>query len=216
MATHKRKRVVLSIKDKLEVCCLSKKVSWRLLLTIAAAVLVKHVHWLTPNTDLDQPLRQIAATFGVGKSTVYDIIKNEEKLKTFQTEVEDGDCIKKRKIVRRADFSELDRAVYLWFVKERCKGTPISKPLLMAKATQLYPHIYPDDPDNSKFKGGTGWLKRFRDRHGVRSLSMQGESMSAAIIDVEPFKKKFQELVEESGLSREQVFNCDESGLYWN
>ncbi len=85
----------------------------------------------------------------------------------------------------------------------------------MAKATQLYPHIYPDDPDNSKFKGGTGWLKRFRDRHGVRSLSMQGESMSAAIMDVEPFKKKFQELVEESGLSREQVFNCDESGLYW-
>ncbi len=73
---------------------IKKKVSWRLLLTIAAAVLVKHVHWLTPNTDLDQPLRQIAATFGVGKSTVYDIIKNEEKLKTFQTEVEDGDCIK--------------------------------------------------------------------------------------------------------------------------
>ncbi len=37
---------------------IKKKVSWRLLLTIAAAVLVKHVHWLTPNTDLGQPLRQ--------------------------------------------------------------------------------------------------------------------------------------------------------------
>ena len=37
---------------------IKKKVSWRLLLTIAAAVLVKHVHWLTPNTDLGQPLPQ--------------------------------------------------------------------------------------------------------------------------------------------------------------
>ncbi len=82
----------------------------------------------------------------------------------------------------------------------------------MAKATQFYPHIYPDDPDNSKFKGGTGWLKRFRDRHGVRSLSMQGESMSAAIMEVEPFKKKFQELVEESELSREQVWQVGSIG----
>ncbi len=61
MATGKRKRVVLSIKDKLQVCCLSKKkVSWRLLLTIEAAVLVKHVHWLTPNTDLGQPLTKFS------------------------------------------------------------------------------------------------------------------------------------------------------------
>ncbi len=37
---------------------IKKRVSWRQLLTIAAAVLVKHVHWLTPNTDLGQPLRQ--------------------------------------------------------------------------------------------------------------------------------------------------------------
>ncbi len=37
---------------------IKKKVSWRLRLTIEAAVLVKHVHWLTPNTDLGQPLRQ--------------------------------------------------------------------------------------------------------------------------------------------------------------
>ena len=64
---------------------------------------------------------------------------------------------------------------------------PSEGPLLMMKAMQLYPHIYPDDPDNRKFKGGTGWLKRFRDRYGVRSLSMQGESLSAAIMEVEPF-----------------------------
>ena len=52
----------------------------------------------------------------------------------------------------------------------------------------------------------------FLNRHGVGSLSMQ---VSAAIMEVEPFKKRFQEVLEERGLSREQVFNADESGLYW-
>ena len=81
--------------------------------------------------------------------------------------------------MRRSDFQELDRAVYFWFIQQRCKGTPISGPLLMSKSLQLYPLVNPDEPDPSTFKAGTGWLKRFKNRHGVRALSVQGESLSA-------------------------------------
>ena len=68
-------------------------------------------------------------------------------------------------------------------------GTPINGPLLMSKALQMYPLVYPDS-DPSTFKAGTGWLKRFRDRHGIRALSVQGESFSAATDTVNPFKEK--------------------------
>ena len=51
--------------------------------------------------------------FDVGKSTVHDIVKNKAKLQTFLTDIQEGDCIKKRKVVRRSDFQELDEAVYL-------------------------------------------------------------------------------------------------------
>ena len=61
----------------------------------------------------------VAAKFNVGNSTVYDIVKNKAKLQAFGREIEDGDCIKKRKIARSADLHELDRAVYLWFVQQR-------------------------------------------------------------------------------------------------
>ena len=37
-------------------------------------------------------------------------------------EINEGDCIKKRKTVKRSDFTELDKAVYLWFIQQRCKG----------------------------------------------------------------------------------------------
>ena len=52
----------------------------------------------------------------------HDIVKSESKLRSFMKEIEDGDCIKKRKIVRRADLDLVDKAVYLWFIQQRCKG----------------------------------------------------------------------------------------------
>ena len=72
-----------------------------------------------------KPLANVAALFNIGKSTVHDIIKNEDnedKVQTFLTEVQDSDSIKKRRIVRRSDYDELDKAVFLWFVQQRCKG----------------------------------------------------------------------------------------------
>ena len=48
-------------------------------------------------------LANVAALFNIGKSTVHDIIKNEDnevKVRTFLTEVQDGDSIKKRKMSR--------------------------------------------------------------------------------------------------------------------
>ena len=97
----KRKRVVLTIEDKLKICDLVKN---------------------------GRSLTSVAVEFNVGKSTVHDIVKNKAKLQTFLTEIQDGDCTKRR-IVRRANLDALDKAVYLWFVQQRCKGTPISGPL---------------------------------------------------------------------------------------
>ena len=131
-------------------------------------------------------LTSVAAEFNVGKSTVHNIVKNKAKLETVLTEIQDGDCTKKRQFVRRANLDALDKAVYLWFVQQRCKGTSISGPLLMGKALQLFPLVYPDDHDPTSFKAGTGWLKRFKDRHGIRVLSVQGKSQSAASASVEP------------------------------
>ena len=67
-------------------------------------------------------LQSVASEFNVGKSTVHDIVKSEEKLQAFQKEITDGNCVKKQKTVKRADLTELDKAVYLWSVQQRSKG----------------------------------------------------------------------------------------------
>ena len=184
----KRKRLVLTISDKLKICQLVRS---------------------------GRTLQGVSDEYGVGKSTVHDIVKSEEKLQAFQKEIKDGDCIKKRKRLKKADLLALDKAVFLWFIHQRCKGTPISGPLLMSIALQLYPLVYPDDENPSSFKAGTGRLKRFKDRHGVRALSVQGESLSAAADSVEPFKEKLTTIMEGKSLTLNQVFNSDKTGLYW-
>ena len=67
-------------------------------------------------------LQSLANEFDIGKSTVHDIVKNEERLQVFQKEVTDGDCMKKRKTMKKSVLTELDKAVYLWFIQQRCKG----------------------------------------------------------------------------------------------
>ena len=84
----------------------------------------------------------------------------------------------------------------------------------MSKALHMYPRIYKDDKDTT-FKAGTGWLKRFKDRHGVRALAIQGESLSAPTESIESYKMKLAKIIEEEDLTLNQVFNCDETGLYW-
>ena len=69
----------------------------------------------------------------------------------------------------------------------------------MTKALQLFPLVYPDS-DPSTFKAGMGWLKRFRHRHGVRALSVQGGSLSGATDTIDSFKKKLAKIMEEKGL----------------
>ena len=51
----------------------------------------------------------------------------------------------------------------------------------------MFSKLHPES-DAEKFKAGTGWLKRFRDRHGVHSLQTQGESMSADTAAVAPIQ----------------------------
>ena len=160
-------------------------------------------------------LASIAEEFGVGKSTVYDLKASRQKVMKFATETQDERCLKKRYIVRKADDDDFDKAIHFWFMQERHKGTPISGVVLMEKAKLLYQQMYPDKTDE-EFKASKGWLHRFKNRHGIRQLTMQGESLSADTSAADDFKLSFSMLVEEERFSLHQVFNADETGLYWH
>ena len=72
----------------------------------------------------------------------------------------------------------------------------------------LFEQLYPETERG--FTASTGYLWRFCKRHRLRSLSIQGEQLSADIVSA---SDQFDFSSITYGYSHHQIFSCDESGL---
>ncbi len=90
---------------------------------------------------------------------------------------------------------------------------PISGPILCEKANYFHTKLYPGEQQT--FKASRGWLWRFCICHGMRQLSVQGEKLSADSTAPDPFKQTLADYIEAERLTLDQVYNCDETGLYF-
>ena len=148
-----RKRKVLSIEQKLEICELVKK-----------------------GTSYDE----IMKTYGIGKSTISDIKKKEQEFKEFvskkaQLGIKNADKVTKG--MKTGSNNELDQALYLWFRQCCEKNIPVTGPILLEKASAFYNLLYPDA--TKSFSGSTGFQWRFCNCFGIRNLAITGEKLSA-------------------------------------
>lgn len=157
----------------------------------------------------NESLSRLAREYGVGRSTIYDIKKNNEKIKTF---VSTSDCGPgKRQTLKKAAYPKVEEALYMWFLQKRNRHATITGPMLAMKATFFYRKIM----KKKDFVASKGWLESFKSRHGIRLTSITEEKLSKKTAFVEPFKKRFLEKVKDLDLSPSQVYNAAESGLYW-
>ena len=118
---------------------------------------------------------------------------------------------KKVKTMKVGEYEKLDEALYIWFRQQCEKNVPVSGPLLMEKARILFLMLYGDS--DKSFTGSTGFQWRFCKRHGIRNLAIQGGKASADSGAAEDFQHEFPSLI--SGYNVDQIFNCDETGLYY-
>lgn len=85
-------------------------------------------------------------------------------------------------------------------------------PIIMAKAGEMNKNL-DGDPN---FKVSMGWLDKFKFRYGIRQLDISGEKLSANSAVVAEFKEQIKLKIQfDLKLVREQVYNCDETGLNW-
>lgn len=155
--------------------------------------------------------RFLASTYGIAVRTVYDIRKNSEKTLNFFSKSDSSAGISNRKSLHTAKSKDLDSIVYEWFKQRRGDGVPISGPLLRAKAKQFHADLQIPEPCDFS----SGWLKRFKKRHGIRYIKACGEKLSADKEAAEEFVEEFDAKVAEENLTPDQIFNMDETGLFW-
>lgn len=58
-------------------------------------------------------------------------------------------------------------------------------------------------------------MENFKKRYSLHNLRLTGESASADHEAAEKYQDVFEEMVQEKGYLPEQVFNADETGLFW-
>lgn len=114
-------------------------------------------------------------------------------------------------MIRKAENPEVETALYNWFLQQRLAHVPVSSDLLRTKAKHFYERITQKDD----FLASSGWLDKFKKRHGIRFLKVCGEKLSSDVNAITPFQEKFRDVVQEMGLTKEQVYNADESAAYW-
>lgn len=117
-----------------------------------------------------------------------------------------------RKTLKSSELPKMESALYKWFLSQREKNYPINGLILKERAKQLHQQI---KEANSDFFASDGWLEKFKKRYGIRLIAISGEKLSSQQELVEPFKILLKNKIEEMGLCEEQIYNADESGLYW-
>ena len=65
------------------------------------------------------------------------------------------------------------------------------------------------------YRFSAGWFARFKTRYNLRNIRLHGEAASADREAVDSFRENLKKLIIDEGYSPKQVYNADESGLFW-
>lgn len=154
---------------------------------------------------------RLAMDFHVSEASISKIKRNKAKIYAAVS----GTCDEiKRKTLHKAEYVDLEKQLYKWFLDQRERNCPISGPILKAKAKTLFEQIYPDRTPND-FRASQGWFSKFKRRYGIRILKVCGEILSSDTSTITPFIYALRAKMHEMEILNEQLYNADESGLFF-
>lgn len=152
---------------------------------------------------------ELAKEFGVDRATIRKIELQEEQILRKSSSMGGTNC--KGKYVSSGKYQKLELALFYWFLKMRDNHETLTSGLILLQARKFASKL--NIPSNFKFS--KKWLHNFKKRFNIRKLKISGEKLSSDLESIEPFKQQFFEVVDERGLSIDQLYNADESGLFF-
>ncbi len=186
----KRKKVMISVEEKYAAI-------WRLDQGEAAVVL--------------------SADLSVGESTLTGWKENRAETQRWcSTHAGSlGEQIVKHKSMKKSELEEVSEAFFILFIQGHEERILLSGPIFREKAVQIYFNKKLEQQpecDEEKFAASNGWLSKWKRRHNNQELNVCGENLSRKE-ELPKFKCKFHGITDRRGLTAEQVYNCDETGL---
>ncbi|GFX67151.1 tigger transposable element-derived protein 1 [Trichonephila clavipes] len=162
----------------------------------------------------------IGKHFNLGESTVRAIKKNEAAIRKS---VISGTKLSTKfaSYTRDVLLERTERAIVIWIEEQVQRRIPVSGYLIQEKALQFYKSMKQSEPSTStsqagkEFSASKGWLTRFLKRNALHNIKITGESATADEGAAKIFPEELAKIIEDGDYSADQVFNADETGLYW-
>ena len=107
------------------------------------------------------------------------------------------------------EFMDLEKSILDWFSQCRQNNINISGTILREKAEKFAKEL-----GHQTFKASSGWLEKFKKRHGIMFRTICGESATVNDQVCNDWKEKLDKLTE--GYSCDDIFNADETGMFYN
>lgn len=159
-------------------------------------------------------VKSLMDEYKVGQSTIYDVKYAKEKLKKLASEREVGpasDVALSRTRMCGVKYDKLDEAVYDWYREQKSTGLKCVRGTEIRGAARKFAELF----EIENFQASSGWLFKFYARHDIGNKKMVGESGSADVEAVEPFKEKLKKICLDNDIESFEIYNADETGLYW-
>lgn len=154
---------------------------------------------------------RLAIDFGVTESAISQIKKQKNEICAA---VSNSYQKIQKKTLHKAEYHELETKLFEWFLQQRAKNKPLTGIEIKANALKLFPIVYPDKK-TSDFNASDGWFTKFKRRHGIRFKKICGEILSSDTTMITPFIHSLRAKMGEMGISEIQLYNADESALYF-
>uniref|UniRef100_A0A8C9VDH0 HTH CENPB-type domain-containing protein n=1 Tax=Scleropages formosus TaxID=113540 RepID=A0A8C9VDH0_SCLFO len=162
--------------------------------------------------------KDIIASTGLTGSTIYTIFQNKEKIKQSAETLIGGYKLSKVSRSRHSILERMELLLLRWIEEQNTKGVLLSAMLIQEKALSLFEGLKKkmlDEGDQTvkyvEFAASRGWFDRFRQRGFLHTLRLSNEAASP---DTESAATFLDQLLE-GGYDARQVFNMDETGLFW-
>lgn len=109
----------------------------------------------------------------------------------------------------------MEKILILWIEDCNRKRIPLSTSIIKEKSGKLFNLLREETSSDEIFKRSNGWFLRFKERFSLHNLKLSGEKASADEESGNRFKVKLSNIIKDGDYLPEQVFNADESGLFW-
>ena len=166
--------------------------------------------------DKGKSFREISENTSLSTRTLRDIKKRRANITETASRISVG-MADQIKIGRNETIERMEALLHVWIVNQRERNIPLNLNTIKAKALTLFESVATERNTLGlhTFVASSGWFQKFKKRCSLNNVRLQGESASADHSVVPDFKQEFQNVIDEGDFSPKQIFNCDETALFW-